>query len=509
MCYYFPYMDFVDPKKRRAAAIKLFIGYVLIAIAIVFGTVILVYEANGYSVDKTGNVVQNGLLFVDANRSPADIYINDGPSKNRTAARLVLPAGNYKVAIKRAGYRDWVRNFSLEERSIERLVYAFLFPTELVPKNLHAYKTGLPPLVSQSPDRKWLVVQTPATTGAFNFDLYDLSKPPNYPLKNLSIPASLITQADKPGTYKEIEWASDNKSLLLEHSFTGGKEFIVLDREVPSSSVNVNRFFGITPDQLQLRDKKADQFYSLVNADGSLRQLSIKDRTVSVPMVDKVLDFKPYGTNVFIYVTNKNQPAGKVQSRIFDNGQSYALSEMSAGSQYFVDSAKYQGDWFFIAGSNTDGAVKIFKNPLDQLKGGASSPLSSYSALRVKNIQKAAFSDNTRFVMATNGQDFAVYDFEDLDYYHYSVSQPLSAPMHWMDGNRLIGTTGGQSLVMDFDGTNQQILTPTSLEQAAYFDRDFNEMFVISPITAADLSQGYSLLRYDLRAKTDIPPGQQ
>src|SRR5579859_1954324 len=97
------------------------------SIALLLGAVILVYSANGYGINtKTGAVVQNGLIFLDSKPGGADIYINGNNNGSKTAARLILPAGNYTIVFKRAGYHDWSRSFSLTEHSISRFVYPFL-----------------------------------------------------------------------------------------------------------------------------------------------------------------------------------------------------------------------------------------------------------------------------------------------------------------------------------------------------------------------------------------------
>src|SRR4051812_39959341 len=117
-------MDFLDPRKRRAHSIRLMIGYVLIAIAIALGAMILVYGAYGYGINtKTGDIVQNGLLFVNSQPGGADISLNNNPQGSNTAARLILPSGNYTLTLKKDGYRTWQRGFTLTEHSVARYVY--------------------------------------------------------------------------------------------------------------------------------------------------------------------------------------------------------------------------------------------------------------------------------------------------------------------------------------------------------------------------------------------------
>ena len=96
-------MDFLDPKKRRAYNIRLMIGYALLSTAIILGTVILVYAVYGYGINtKTGQIIQNGLLFVDSNPSGATISISGSSQTSTTSARLILPAGNYTLTLSKA-----------------------------------------------------------------------------------------------------------------------------------------------------------------------------------------------------------------------------------------------------------------------------------------------------------------------------------------------------------------------------------------------------------------------
>src|ERR1700722_21004469 len=98
-------MDFLDPRKKRAYKIRLLIGYALVTIAIGLAVVILVYDAYGYNLNpETGNVTQNGLLFVGSKPGGANIYLN-GMQHSTTSSRLVLPAANYTLKLTKSGYR--------------------------------------------------------------------------------------------------------------------------------------------------------------------------------------------------------------------------------------------------------------------------------------------------------------------------------------------------------------------------------------------------------------------
>ena len=164
-------MDFLDPRKRQAHKARLIIGYILVAMAIGLSTVILVYAAYGYGFNtKTGQIIQNGLLFVSSHPTKASIYINGAYQNSSTNNRLVLQAGSYNLDLKKTGYRDWQRKVVLDELSVDRFDYPFLFPTKPVAANLKTYSTA-PPLFTETPNQHWLLSQISAnSTAGTDFD---------------------------------------------------------------------------------------------------------------------------------------------------------------------------------------------------------------------------------------------------------------------------------------------------------------------------------------------------
>ena len=132
-------MDFLDPKKKRSHTIRLYVGYALMAVALLIGTILLWYFSFGFNIDpKTKTVIQNGLLFLDAHPESAKVVIN-GKDKGTTDTRLVMPAGSYSIELQRQGYRNWKHDATIEGGVIERFIYPFLFPEKLVSKDAQLF----------------------------------------------------------------------------------------------------------------------------------------------------------------------------------------------------------------------------------------------------------------------------------------------------------------------------------------------------------------------------------
>lgn len=502
-------MDYLDPRKRRAHNIRLIVGYVLVGIVIGLATYIIDAGANGYGLNvKTGQIIQNALLFTDSKPGGAEIWLNGQDRNAKTSARLILPAGNYTLTLKKDGYRDWSRKFVLSEQSVGRYVYPFLFPVKPVITNLKSYQS-LPGLVTQTPDRRWLLVENNESSGSAPvFDEYDTSTldQAQPDTSQVTLPVSVLTNYGASSQLKEVEWSTDNNSVLLQHIYDDGSEFVVFNRTHPDQSFNVNRMFNVSPDQVSLFDKKAGQLYIYDKFNGTLQLGDTGSKALEPVFLKNVLAFKPYGKDLITYVTDAGEPAGTVAARIWSSGKSYKLYEFPAGTKYLIDAAKFQDNFYYAAGSDAADRINIYKNPLDQIKSPAYARALPMIALHISGAQKIGFSENTRFLGVENGQKFAVYDFETQDSYQYPITDQITQDLRWMDGHRYIGQSNGKVFVMDFDGTNKQLLTATAEPDGGLFSRDYNDLLTVSP--SSDGSS-FVLQDTDMRAGTDLPKSKQ
>lgn len=492
-------MDFLDPAKKRAHTIRLFIGYILMGIALVMATLILVYQSFGYDFDpRTGKVIQNGLIFISARPESAEIYLNGQLHKSRTDTRLVVPAGQYTVRLQRDGYRPWNQTINLEGGSIERLVYPILFPEALKPEDIELYGSQ-PAFATQSPDRRWLLVQKPGSIEGF--DVFDLANPTQPPAA-ITIPLAALTPSREPRFIKLVEWSTDNRHVLLEHQFGANREFIMFDREAPASTVNLNATFNINPDQVALRDKRFDSYYFLNLGPGTLQLADLRNRSLT-PLLTQVKAFKSYGDNMLLYATTEAAPAGKALLKLRENNTSYTIREAGLSGPYLMDMARFDGAWYVVMSASDEGRVYVYRNPLDTLKGSSNNPLVPVTVLKIDNPLNLLFSANTRFVMAQNGSKFAVYDAEADRRYFYDtkLAVPPTQKALWMDGHRIMLTHDGKSVVFDFNGTNQQTLTASSLENGIFFDRDYTRLFNVAP--SVSVAGRFSLTMTELRAEAN------
>lgn len=479
-------MDFLDPKKQKAHIYRLFIGYALVGIALILTTVILLYRAYGFGFDKNGQIIQSGLVFVSSAPNPAKIFINGQRYKDDTNVRIPLPAGQYTFDVRRDGYEGWKRAITVEGGSVERFDYPFLIPAKLQTTTFKDY-AAKPRLLTQSPDRRWLVSQS--GDSPIRFDIYDLNGPAT-PSKEIVLPDAVPTTV--PGNagagWELVQWSSDNRHVVLKHFFTkNGKplsEFILLDREDPSQSQNLTNAWGTNPTTVQLRDRKYDSYYLYDQAAATLATASIKQPQPK-PYLDHVLAFKSYGDDIMLYATDQHVADGRVAVKWRQGDNDHTIRTFEGGGQYMLDLTRYSGDWYVVAAASNEGKAYVYRNPIDMLQ--TQKITVPVHVLKVPEVSYLEFSDNARFIMAEHGTRFAVYDAENDKGYAYAAKPVLDTPQAhatWMDGHRITYVSGGKTVVFDFDSINVRTLAASDASTLPMFDRDFENLFTLAPSTA-------------------------
>ena len=474
-------MDYLDPQKQFRHRIILLTGYVFIALAIIIGTLILLYEAYGFGLGKNGTVIQNGLFFFSSQPNPANIYVNGVLNSAQTNTRLVLPAAIYHIKLSRNGYRSWQRTIELDGGSVEHFDYPFLFPTKLTSKKLQPY-TAAPSIVTQSPDHRWLVVQE--SNAPTTFDVYDLSNPTKAPT-DISIPASLVTKATSGESWQLGEWADDNQHILLQHNYDGKAEFILVDRTNPSQSLNLNTTLSANPTKLTLNNKKYNQYY-LYDAASSSLSTSTLSSPPAVPVLQGVLAYQTYASNTVLYATASGAPSGKVLIKLAVGSQTYNVRSLPVGTSYLLNLTQYNGTLYVAVGATSDNRVYIYRDPVGQLSALPDHSLVPLQVLHVNAPNYLSFSTNAQFIMAEDGTQFGVYDIENAKGYNYTAAESVDVPQAhatWMDGDRLTYISNGKLVVFDYDDTNEQTLVPAVSSYLPAFAPDYHYVYLLAPGT--------------------------
>lgn len=488
-------MDFLDPKKRKKHTRRLYLGYILVAIAIGLGALILLFAAYGYGVDTKGNVFQNGLVFLASTPDEAEVKVRskDGLYNQTviTSDRLDLKAQEYSFEFLKQGYRPWKRTVDVRGGGIERLVYPLLVPEQLNTANDEQYSAAVG-LATQSPDRQTILVQQPGSLGTFDvFDAEDTTKSP----QSFTIPSSVFPANAQAKPLTLVEWSTNNRHLLVRYDHASGPVFIMIDRAAPAQSFNINARFSVSPVQVTLRDKDPGKFYVLLK-NKQLASLSL-DAPTPDPIATNVAAYKSHGDDTLLFVTTNGRSAAEnVVAYMRQNSESYKLRELPKGTGYVLDLTQFNNQWYVVAGSKAADEAYVYRDPIEIYRRNDDTSVPTIRTLRVSSPQSASFSANSRFVAVQSGQNFAVYDAEKDRQYRYEISNKFDKPgsVQWMDGHRLLGTTGSNAIMFDFDGINRQILSHAQPGRSVMFSPNYDRLY-----TLVKSPDGSALTRTSLR----------
>ncbi len=484
-------MDFLDPRKERRNRLILLLTYGLVATAISGALYVMHYHFDGYAVDRAGQVTRNGFVFLSTQPEGATIQLGTETLKAKTNTRLDLEEGTHSVRLSAPGYRDWRRTIQVMGGDVQRFDYPLLFPRKLQTTSLRDF-SGHIILASQSPDKRWLLLQEKLQTSAFW--LYDLRDQPQPTQTELVVPPEVFTAAEN-SSWQSIEWSSDNRHVLLKRTSTNlgqtQQEYLMLDRASPDLSRNLTKELSLgQADVVTLFNKKFNQYYLHNTETKTLRTVALPGDTVADIQLSRVLAYKTYADSAVLYVTDetlsqKLSATNMVSVRLRQDGEERVLREVPAGAEnYVLDMARYDGNWYVVAGSSLQKGVHVYKNPFSQPLGSIGAQSVPLRFIRLAEPRKVSFSANARFILLHNGENCAVFDVENIEHHYFRLPRPLdggSQELAWMDGFRLRYVSGGSLTVVDYDATNLQTLQPVSsrLEKASFFSGDYTDVYSV------------------------------
>jgi hypothetical protein len=497
-------MDFLDPKEKRKRAIRLAIGYGLMIVLVAVATVVLVFQAYGFDLDRRGNVVQNGLIFFDSTPDGANISLNGELQGRQTNVRMSLTEGRYDIELTKDGYRNWNRSLLLEGGTVERVYYPLLIPQILSSNELQTYAKS-PATVLQSPDKRWMLVSQPGSLTKFvKYDLNQLDDNDVPVATNVNLPASLFRSSPGAHELKLVEWSTDNNSVLVKHTYNGGSEFVLLNHDKPAESVNLNSVFSAQFDSVTLFDKKPDQFYLHSKKNNRLRIAELDSGQIE-PFINGVLAYKSHGDDDLLYYRlSPDKQNTRVILRLGD--EEYVLRDIEGKPDILLDLASFDRDWYPAFSVGREKKAYVYKNPHDFINDNEGDKPAPVMVLKLHSDPKAlSFSQNASKIAAYSGQEFSVYDIEFENPYRFTIRNKFdtSGKPTWMGGHRLIAHSGGDILIFDYDGKNKQKLIPSISSRSVIFDQDFERMYTLGS-SQKKPKKNTALMQTNLRTDADL-----
>ncbi|HET7630425.1 MAG TPA: PEGA domain-containing protein [Candidatus Saccharimonadales bacterium] len=460
-------------KKHRKLIIR-FLIYGVMVVSTLLISALCILLVLGYRFNLTKHTVtQGGLLQFDSQPASASVEVDGQAMSFKTPGKRNVAAGQHAVSMTLDGYRPWSKTVSVKAGQLVWLNYTRFVPTNINTSTVKNF-SSLSQLLA-SPDRKWLALWTNQTMS--EFVLADVSDSDQPKFTDIKLPAKALTKT-KGQQFRLQEWDYGSRYLLIDHKFSGGHDFILLDREHPDQAVNLDSRFGLDISTVHFADTSGNSFY--VMADGDLRRLDLSGKTISAPLVKQAVSFSPYGDGYLSYVARADNG---YDIGVMRDGDSKPVAHYQTKQPVKSVLTKYFGHNYLAIGSADE--VVIYKDPFAE----STQP----PVRRIKldfDLGWLDYASNGRFLLAGNKDNFMTFDGDTKTTYQGRLdgARNDNQPFLWLDDYHFV-TTGNERLRMvEFDGANPEFITTAQPGFDAALSNDGKVLFSVIKHGA-----GYSL----------------
>lgn len=452
---------FKKPTRKQFIIRRILLSAVATLSVIIIVTATILFML-GYRLDGgNGRLEQGALLQFDSNPNGASVSIDGVDIGVRTAGKQTVVAGTHTIMMKRSGYEDWSRTIGLTAGTLTWLDYIRLVPKERTPETIASYATMSGALFS--PDLKWGVLQTKANSPTFR--VLDL-RSQDVKANDIIVAPDLYSDATTEGvthTFSMVRWNVDSRYVLVKHSFKETHEWLLLDTQDVTKTVNITRLLSVDFSDLQFASKNGTTLYGL-SADGIVRKIDLPAATISRALLNKVKSFSVYDSSIISYIGFSNtEPAVQVAGiyRDGDDAGRVLKNAPDATTPLFIASTRYFGDDYVAIGFDKN--VTIFKGSIPSANAQDASSLKQFAAFSTQNVLTAlSFSPKGDYALAQAGSLYSSYELEHkrITSGALATSSPTAPTLEWLDGAHLVTRDAGSLAMRDFDGTNTHTIMP-------------------------------------------------
>ena len=436
--------------------------YTFMTVTVIAVVAVMFLLVQGYTFDQTeGRLEQGGLLQFASVPTGATVTLDGRELGSKTNTKATVLSGNHDARFQLEKYRTWSKDIYIRPGQVGWVNYARLVPVDLQVQTVHTFSDAVDMVTA--PRREFMLLQE--RWDLPNFQLIDIRSSDKARLTALRLPQTMYTQPSKKQNSQFVidGWSENGKAILLKHIVDEVTEWIVLDRDNPQNSININKVFSMTPDKVVFAGESDRLLF--VQTNGVVRRVNLGDNKISREVASNVETFQSVDDSMIVFTTPPNDAGTRfvgyssVDFSRQQNIRAYLHSDeqvMAAMSSYFNKRylAIIHGDWLIVdTGSfpTPSSSAQLDRLVWRKISAGA---------------QRLTMSENGRFAVIEYQDKFAVYDIElnkyDETKWAYESKAKEPSPLRWLDDYIVWSDNGGWLRIYDFDGDNQQnIMTVT------------------------------------------------
>jgi hypothetical protein len=446
-------MIHIDFSSKRAKLALRFFTYGVMTVATIVLSIILIFFALGYRLDRNFNFSQGGLLQFESFPDNASITVDSKKQSFKTPNKLNIGAGEHTISYELEGYQSWAKKVQIGAGQLLWLNYARLIPSNIETNNIRQFESLY--AVLPSPDRHWLLMQEKAEVS--QLVLVDISneKEPKY--TTLSIPENQLTKKEGvPSSFRLVEWELGARYFLIEHQIGDVREYIRMDRTKPNEAINISKQFGFAIAEAHFSGSNPNQMF--VNTDSVLRRLDLGSTSATGALVNNVKQFVVYGGGTIAF-TNESNENGERQQKIgiWKDDKTTIVRTVPQERQVILAYSEYDDHKYLAFGSADSARVEILRDP------GQTNAIEAnqvFTTLEVgAPLQSLQFNNTGRMLIAQHDAQFATYDIEEAKGYQTTLPLNVTKPLRWLDDFYLWTDVGDKLTILEFDGQNMHEIT--------------------------------------------------
>ena len=440
------YNYLMDPEKRaRRQSLRIIVSESIMVVAVVAVVTVLALIVSGYWINSDFTVERQGMLQVSSVPTGANVEI-DGESNifQRTNTSKVLSSGEHSVVLTKDGYDSWSKTIKVREGLLYRLHYPRLFLLEREKKAV--YDAVSATFATVSPNRKRVLIANDTTMWTLlNLDSENL-EPRTIDISKIFSAVSLAEGASSglfSGTILDADWDGASEHVLFKIQNGESLEWVLININTPSASVNLTREFATDFSEVQIFDQSSGTLLAIRN--GNLHRIDVSNRQISAILAENVQSYDHLDSNL-VYIAGGEAVLTKIGSNNLTKLDDIVVD---ANAKIFI-SQFYDDKYITVV---TGDRISVYKKD-------SNSDVVSKSISFIPDFVKIGHAGE--FVFMRSGTSIATFDMESLDIHEWTLD---SLHFGWLDDDMIYDVKDGALVIYDFDGLNRRELATNVSER--------------------------------------------
>lgn len=417
-------------------------------IAVIAIVSVLALIVSGYWLNSDFTVERQGLLQVSSVPTGAKVII-DGKSSwlQQTNTSKVLSSGEHEVALSKEGYDTWSKTIDITEGLLYRLNYPRLFLENRHPEKVLSATNAT--FATISPDRNTLLIANNTTEWQIVKTDSDTLLPKTIDISPYFSGVSLAEGATIglfSGVILRADWDNNNSHILFKVSNNDAIEWVLLNVEKPTESINLTKEFGADFSSVDIVDHSANTLLAVRNQ--NLHRIDVPSKAISSIIAENIISYDHFENELFYVAKQSAGESSEIEP-------SYMIGLTKLGSSEIKELA--------TTTSPTQVAIsKFYENEY----------LTTIQENRIILHSKQNFDDTIEYQLSFSPEHIKVGYRGDY-ILMWKESQVASLDMElnrvrewqidngrfdWLDDNMLYTSQEGDLIVYDFDGLNRRTL---------------------------------------------------